>query len=424
MKFNPFRPNSIASSDLFQGRKEEMLLIEQSLFQTKNGNPQHFLVEGERGLGKSSLFLMVEQQASGKIPLRNSEKVNFIVINIELDSTQTFFEILKTIAADFKRALSERDGIKKLASGVWDFLSNWEILGVRYHKMDENLIQPYEILNELVVNFERVIKQAQSEIDGILILIDEADRPSEKASLGELIKLLTEKLSKRGCDQVVIGMTGQPGLIAKLKASHESSSRIFSVLTLKPLSDDENKAVVLSGLRKANQINKEQTTIDNEALKLISQLSEGYPHFLQEFASKAFEKDVDGRICIEDVKEGAFGVHGALKQLGHKYFNELYFTQIGSDEYRRVLQAMSQFSDSWVNGEKIKNEITIKDTTLNNALQALKTRNIIIPNPGHIGEFRLPTKSFAAWIKAFYMLDEEPFTGNYAEPENEQGTGE
>ena len=83
MKFNPFRPNSIASADLFQGRKEEMLIIEQSLFQTKNGNPQHFLIEGERGLGKSSLFLMVEKQATGKIPLRNSEKVNFVVINIE-----------------------------------------------------------------------------------------------------------------------------------------------------------------------------------------------------------------------------------------------------------------------------------------------------------------------------------------------------
>lgn len=409
MKFNPFRPNSIASFELFQGRKEEILIIEHSLFQTKNGNPQHFLIEGERGLGKSSLFLMVEQQAIGKIPLRNAEKVNFIVINIELDSTHSFFEILKAIAADFKRALAERERIKTLAKGVWDFLSNWEILGVRYHKIDETLIQPYEILNELVLNFERVIKLANNEIDGILILIDEADRPGEKASLGEIVKLLTEKLSKRGCDQVVIGMTGQPGLIAKLKASHESSSRIFSVLTLKPLSDSENKAVIMSGLKKANTVNTEQTVIDDDALELISLLSEGYPHFLQEFAFKAFENDTDNIICANDVKEGAFGLNGALNQLGHKFFNELYFTQIGSDEYRRVLQAMAQFSDSWVNRDKIKKEITIKDTTLNNALQALKTRNIILPNPSHQGEFRLPTKSFAAWIKAFYMLDEEPF---------------
>jgi len=409
MKYNPFRPNSIASAYLFQGRKEEMNFIEQSLFQTKNGNPQHFLIEGERGLGKSSLFLRVENEATGKVINEKLQEVNFLVINVELDSTQTFFEILKTIAADFKRAISEKEKIKKLVGSVWDFLSKWEILGIRYHKMDDSLIQPYEILNELALNFEQVIKLAKNEIDGILILIDEADRPSEKASLGETIKLLTEKLSKRGCNQVVIGMTGQTGLIAKLKASHESSSRIFTVLSLKPLSHNENKAVIISGIKEANSINKQQTIIDNDALELISELSEGYPHFLQEFAYKAFEKDSDYRICVEDVKEGAFGENGALRQLGHKYFNELYFEQIGSDAYRKVLQAMANFSDSWVNREKIKKEIVIKDTTLNNALQALKSRNIIIPSPSQQGEFRLPTKSFAAWIKAFYRLDEEPF---------------
>lgn len=32
MKFNPFRPNSIASFELFQGRKEEMNFIEQETY--------------------------------------------------------------------------------------------------------------------------------------------------------------------------------------------------------------------------------------------------------------------------------------------------------------------------------------------------------------------------------------------------------
>ena len=162
---------------------------------------------------------------------------------------------------------------------------------------------------------------------------------------------------------------------------------------------------ILNGIKKANQINKKQTSINDDALELISLLSEGYPHFLQEFAYKAFEKDNDYNICIEDVKAGAFGENGALKQLGHKYFNELYFSDF---EYT----ILSNFSDAWVNRGEIKREITIKDTTLNNALQALKTRDIIIPNPSQQGEFRLPTKSFAAWIKAFYRLDEEPFKDN------------
>ena len=407
MRYNPFRPNSIATEELFQGRTEEMMLIENSLFQTKNNNPQHFLLEGERGLGKSSLFVRVEQQAKGLRSIGKDVSVNFIVLTIELDSTHTFFEILRSIAADLKRAIAERDKVKTLAKSVWDFLSNWEILGIRYHKIDEKLIQPYEILNDLVANLASLISLSDGEIDGILILLDEADRPTEKASLGEILKLLTEKLTKRGCEKVLIGITGQPGLIAKLKASHESSSRLFSVLSLKPLSDTENKAVIINGIEKSNQINVQNVIIDDSALDLISQLSEGYPHFLQEFAYKSFDANNDNVITVEDVKEGAFGQQGALNQLGEKYFNDLFFTQIGSDEYRKVLQAMANHSDLWVNREMIKDKIIIKDTTLNNALQALKTRNIILVNPSQQGEFKLPTKSFAAWINAFNKLDDE-----------------
>jgi Cdc6-like AAA superfamily ATPase len=96
MKFNPFRPNSIATDELFQGRSDEMQFIERSLFQTKNGNPQHFLIEGERGLGKSSLFFRVAQQAKDEKAIDDKKIfLNFMVLNIELDSSQAFLGINK-----------------------------------------------------------------------------------------------------------------------------------------------------------------------------------------------------------------------------------------------------------------------------------------------------------------------------------------
>jgi hypothetical protein len=56
-KYNPFRPNSIVTTGMFCGRFDEMKAAEQSLFQTKHENPKHFLISGERGIGKSSLLL-------------------------------------------------------------------------------------------------------------------------------------------------------------------------------------------------------------------------------------------------------------------------------------------------------------------------------------------------------------------------------
>ena len=49
--------------------------------------PGIFLIEDERVLGMSSLFLKTEQQASGKLALSNEARLNFLVINTELNST-------------------------------------------------------------------------------------------------------------------------------------------------------------------------------------------------------------------------------------------------------------------------------------------------------------------------------------------------
>ena len=98
---------------------------------------------------------------------------------------------------------------------------------------------------------------------------------------------------------------------------------------------------------------------------------------------------------------GAFGKNGALEQLGLKYFHEMYFDKIGSDEYRGVLRFMSHHGTGWVTKEQIRKALKVKDSTLTNAIAALKNRHIIIPQDGHTGVYRLPTSSFAVWIGAF-----------------------
>jgi hypothetical protein len=141
-------------------------------------------------------------------------------------------------------------------------------------------------------------------------------------------------------------------------------------------------------------------TINDGALKLIARLSEGYPHFIQQFSYSAFERDTDGEIDEEDVNRGAFSENGALDQLGRKFFSEMYFDKISSEDYRRCLNVMSDFGDQWVPRGEIIRISNIKESQVNNALNALRSRNIILLNEQKKGEYRLPTRSFAAWIKA------------------------
>jgi Cdc6-like AAA superfamily ATPase len=237
-KYNPFRPGSVVSPGMFSGRYEEIKAIKQALFQTKQGNPNHFLIEGERGIGKSSLFLLLDMVARGDIPFEDDKVLNFIVASVELREGMDHDDIVDSIANELRRELSKRQILIEACKVAWEVLSRFQVAGVKFDRSHTNDVgQRIDDLTNLLAN---IVQGAGEKIDGILVLIDEADKPGAQARLGELCKLLTERLSRRKCDKVCIGLAGLPGIILRLKESHESSARIFKVLHLDPLEDLES----------------------------------------------------------------------------------------------------------------------------------------------------------------------------------------
>jgi len=397
-KFNPFKPGSIVNQGMFVGRLEEIKAIERCLFQSKNGNPQHFLVQGERGIGKSSLLFYVDRLANGAPFTR--DKFNFLTVSIDIGGCHTQLDIIRKIGRGLKSAIAARQGMKETAKGFWDWLTNWEILGVKYNKATASDFDAEEIAEELVAALDRFCLQMADSLDGVAFLIDEADRPGSDAGLGELLKLISERLTRQGCNRVVFGVAGLPTVMVRLRESHESSPRLFHTMLLEPLTLEERKRVVSIGINEANERNGVRTEITLDALELLAELSEGYPNFVQQFAYCAFEQDTDNEISDDDVASGAFNEGGAISQLGDKYFNEMYHARIASEDYRRVLDAMADYGDGWVSRKTIIAESGISETNVTNALQTLKAKGIILPDDTRRGFYKLPTNSFAAWINA------------------------
>lgn len=399
-RYNPFRPHSIVHPGMFSGRTHEIGLLKHSLIQAKHGNPYHLLIDGERGVGKSSLLLYFEYLASDP----TFDGFNFVSLKIELESSTTYLELIQKFAYALQSAIASKEQLKTKATKAWDFLSRWEILGVSYRKEDK-VVDNHQLLNELVALFADFLKAAGSDVDGVVLLIDEADKPEPSAHLGSFIKLFTEKLAFLHTQRVLIVLAGLPVVMQKLKESHESSPRILQTITLEVLTQKESKQVIDLGLEEAEEKNGFKTSISQEAKDRIVELSEGYPHFLQQFSYDAFSADRDGLIDEQDVKAGSTGEHGSLVQLGKKFFEGMYFAQIQSDDYRKVLNTMAAFGDAWVSKAEIVKRSKLKDATVTNAVKALKERRIIYAQDGVRGQYRLPTKSFAVWIKATQNLD-------------------
>lgn len=401
MRFNPFQPNNIVAPGIFTGRVDELRMIENCIFQARYSNPQHFLLEGERGIGKSSLVNLVGKMGRGDFDL--TSKLNFLVVSIDVGGVHSQVDLVKKLARELKGELSRAGTLRQRASQVWDFLSKWEILGVRYHR--DAAPDPDDAREALVDQLVALVDAMQGERDGVLFLIDEADAAPVEAQLGEFLKSVSERLAKRDCANVLFGLAGLPSTIGKLRASHESAPRMFSTMRLEPLSHDECVQIIKKALLNAKEKNDREVSIEGDALELLADMSEGYPHFVQQFGYSAFDADTDNLISVADVVNGAHAENGAIAQLGSKYFDELYYSRISSDEYRKVLDAMAAHADQWVQRRDLAAACGIKDSTFNNALNALKNRNIILSDDTRQGYYRLPTRSFAAWINAVNSVE-------------------
>lgn len=405
-KVNPFKPNSPVPPGMFAGRLKEIEGLEQGLHQTKNGHTSNFLLTGERGIGKSSLLSLIKPTATGEIKAPDYDTFKFVVINTVISNKSSLTSFIKLIERNIKRELGKTELVRSFLNDTWAFAQRLRILdsGVEKNTVDDDLDLVIDDFSySLSETCKRITSPEKGEIrnDGIVIIVDEADNACHDLHIGYFFKVVTELLQQNGCNNVMFIVAGLPDVVEKLASSHESSLRVFNQFMIKELSVDDRKYVVDRGLEEGNKVNAEQTTITSEAKTLISTLSEGYPHFIQQFSYSAFEYNTDGEINGTDVAEGAFKEGGALDAIGSRYYRTAYNEQIKSDEYREVLTIMAGSMNSWIKKSEIRERFSGSDHTVTDALKALTARKIILKNPSKLGEYRLQHKGFALWIKLF-----------------------
>jgi hypothetical protein len=340
--------------------------------------------------------------------------VSFLVIDADIDPNTTQLGLIEKIKLGLDKALGKTEAGRDFLKQSWEFLKRIEASGFKLNPAeqalsDERLLE--EFAYSLAAVAERVCSQGESStfgarFDGILVLVDEADNASPQLSLGSFFKLLTERLQRRGCNHVAFGIAGLPELRNVLATSHPSSLRLFDELVLGRLLMSEARRVIEMGIKRANRLNPEETTtITEEATHHLAIYSEGYPHFIQQFAFSAFAADRDNVIDLDDVLTGGFGRRGAMELIGDRYYRDSYYIKIQKESYRQVLRIMADKLDDWITKKEIKSSFKGKESTLDNALFALRDRQIILAKEGERGVYRLQHKGFAWWIKLVHSKD-------------------
>ncbi len=407
-KTNPFRPNYPINPGMFVGRLEEIDRIQRHLLQTRAASPTNFIITGERGIGKTSLLNYVKWAAQGDIPI-DAQSLRFLVVDTDIDQTTTQLGLIRKIELGLRTQLAQTEKARSFLADAWSFLKRFEAGGVKLNQSepgpDDTVFDEFSYSLASVI--ERVCNPSEApslfnaKYDGLLILIDEADNCGRALPLGLFLKLLLERLDRRSCHKVMVGLAGLDPLPRVLTQGHPSSLRMFETLTLNRLSTSEVGQVINICLGRSMEQNGVETTITEEARGLLTGLSEGYPHFIQQFGFSAFQADIDNNIDRADVAKGAFGDGGALEQIGDRYYRNDFFNRIQKDSYRQVLRIMADRLDGWITKTEIRKRFKGNDAVLSNALKALRDRHIILSKAGEKGVYRLQHKGFALWIKVY-----------------------
>jgi hypothetical protein len=405
LKINPFRPNSPVNPGMFVGRFGESSKLENHLLQAQSGRPVNFLLTGERGIGKTSLLAYLKYVATGMISI-DKKGFSFLVVETDIDQRVDQFTLVKKIELGLRHELGKTEKAKAFFQETWKFLQRLELGHVSLKSpagRDHDLIIE-EFAHSLAKTVDGIIAREQQSVfgssyDGVLLLVDEADNANVELRLGSFLKLLLERLQKDGCNNFMVGLAGLPDVRRVLVESHPSSLRLFEELPLGRLTDSEVEKVIDLCLRHANSDNESQTEITESAKRKLVELSEGFPHFVQQFGYCAFEADTDGLIDDNDINAGAYGQRGGLELIGDCYYRTDFYNKIQKESYRQVLRIMAEKQDGWISKADIKQKFTGKESTLDNAIKALRERHIILSREGQRGVYRLQHRGFAMWIR-------------------------
>ena len=264
--FTPTRP--IALPDLLSGRRD--LLI--GLLNAVRTPSQHVLLYGDRGVGKTSIAVVLAILAQEPEDARGRRS-----IVVSCDSSDTYGSIWRKVLQEVllrERQLGFDQHQDRAIVGRWD--------------PNDNISSPNDV---------RLLLRALP--NPTTVIIDEFDRVETG---GEASRLMTDTIklfsdSNTPCSVVLVGV-GQS--IEQLITAHESITRNIAYVPVDPLEPVELAQIIQKGMRNARM------TFDDGLDFKIASLSLGYPHYthlLGQWAGHCAIARTSSHVTFSDLKD-------------------------------------------------------------------------------------------------------------------------
>lgn len=290
---NPFAPGAGSRPPELAGRDDVLKMARIGCRRAVAGrHARSLMLLGLRGTGKTVLLNEIQKIGTDE---------NLLTSKIESPENVSLAHLLVPEIRKVMRSLSVVEQAKDLAErglrGLIGFASNFRVdvggVGIAVEP-EPGLADSGDIEFDLPDLFEAIGLAAKAANKGWILLIDEVQYLSSK-DLSALIVAM-HHMSQTGLPVVFVG-AGLPQ-VARLAGDAKSySERLFSYPPIGPLDRESASSAI------RNPIEEEGAEISDAGLNEIVDRTQGYPFFLQEWASKAWDHASGSIISASEVQE-------------------------------------------------------------------------------------------------------------------------
>jgi hypothetical protein len=366
---SPFYPGQPVPVELFVGRAAQIdKIINRGVRQVAEGKPVCIYVQGEYGIGKSSIAGFTQSLAEKDYGLHGiyatlgGAKDIVDVAKVVLEAT------LRSGAFDPKKSEHIRNWLAKYIGKqkLFGFTVNAEAL-----KNDApNISSPFGMLGFLTETKKRLEDLG---VKGIFLILDEINGITVDPQFSHFIKGLvdTNALSKEPFPLLLM-LCGVEERRREMIQKHQPIERYFDIINIETMSDEEMEEFFKRAFESV------QITVEHDALPVLTLLSAGFPKIMHLIGDAAYWIDKDG---IIDVNDALDAVLDAADDVGKKYVDHQVYKALRSEDYHSILDKIAKMgSPSSLMFRKSEMADGLSDTEkrkLNNFLQRMKKLKVL-----------------------------------------------
>ncbi len=329
---SPFYPDQPVPVELFRGRREQIEhILQRGVGQVAAGKPVTMFVEGEYGIGKSSLAAFTQWQAEMEHGLHG--------IYAPLGAVQGLDGVAEQILAATARsgAFQPLRG-ERIRNWLAKFIGQQQLFGFTLNmsalKSEAPTLRSAGNLLQFLA--EAIARLKDTGVRGVFLILDEINGVSADASFAHFLKgLVDANALSRPPVPLLLMLCGVEERRRELVQLHEPVGRIFDVVTVERMDTEEMAGFYRDSFASVDM------RVSDDALRLMITYAAGFPKIMHLIGNAAYWGDRDGTVDKDDATRA---IMQAAEEVGRKYVDQQVYRVLRSKDYQSILAKIGKLS--------------------------------------------------------------------------------